>query len=308
VADAATAFLLDSDEPAIRALARRELLGEPAGEPDAAILAGPKVRALLDGRPDEDGRHPYRKWAGPHWRLVALAELGVPPGDPRIQRAADAVLGWLTGDGHRRRIPTIDGLVRRCASQEGNAIAACCRLGLAGDPRVELLARSLVEWQWPDGGWNCDRRATGRRSSFYESLPPAWGLHEYALATGAVWAAEAAQRTAELFLSHHLYRSSAREVIDPRWLQLRWPPYWHYDVLQALLVLGRLGRIDDPRCADALDVVEGQRRRDGRWNANGRWWKAPGASTYAEAVDWGPSRPSEMVTLNALRVLQQAGR
>jgi hypothetical protein len=266
------------------------------------------VRALLDRPPDDDRRHPYRKWEGPHWRLVALAELGVPPGDPRIQRAANVVLCWLAGGGHRKRIPTINGLVRRCASQEGNAIAACCRLGLAGDPRVELLARSLVEWQWPDGGWNCDRRASGRRSSFYESLPPAWGLHEYALATGAGWAAEAAQRTAELLLSHHVYRSSAGEVIDPRWLQLRWPPYWHYDVLQALLVLGRLGRLDDPRCADALDVVEAQRRSDGRWNANGRWWKAPGASTYAEAVDWGPSRPSEMVTLNALRVLQQAGR
>ena len=54
---------------------------------------------------------------------------------------------------------------------------------MAGDPRVQLLARSLVEWQWPDGGWNCDKKATGRRSSFNESLPPMWGLHEYWLAT-----------------------------------------------------------------------------------------------------------------------------
>ena len=78
----------------------------------------------------------------------------------------------------------VDGLARRCASQEGNALAVACRLGLADDPRAELLARSLAGWQWPDGGWNCDRRASGRRSSFHESLPPAWGLHEYWLATG----------------------------------------------------------------------------------------------------------------------------
>jgi hypothetical protein len=36
---------------------------------------------------------------------------------------------------------------------------------MAADPRAELLAYSLVAWQWPDGGWNCDLGASGRRSS-----------------------------------------------------------------------------------------------------------------------------------------------
>src|SRR5919108_282445 len=98
---------------------------------------------------------------------------------------------------------------RRCASQEGNALAVCCRLGLAHDPRVARLAESLVEWQWPDGGWNCDPRASGRRSSFHESLAPTWGLHEYAVAIGAEWAAAAARRSAEPFLAHRLFRSLA---------------------------------------------------------------------------------------------------
>jgi hypothetical protein len=89
------------------------------------------------------------------------------------------VLHWLTGLPHRRAVPVIDGLARRCASQEGNALAVCCRLGLAADPRVQLLVQCLIEWQWPDGGWNCDRGASGRRSSFHESLTPAWGLWEY---------------------------------------------------------------------------------------------------------------------------------
>jgi hypothetical protein len=52
------------------------------------------------------------------------------------------------------------------------------------------------------------------------------------LAAGAVWAREAADRAAELFLSHRLFRSlSDGEVIDRRWLALHYPPYWHYDVL-----------------------------------------------------------------------------
>lgn len=53
-------------------------------------------------------------------------------------------------------------LARAHASHEGNALAVCSRLGLGRDLRAELLAEPLVRWQWPDGGWNCDRRATGR--------------------------------------------------------------------------------------------------------------------------------------------------
>ena len=164
---ASVEWLLRSDEPAIRHLTRKDVLGE-AIEPDPdEILAGPIVSALLAGQQPDGGfgGHPYKKWTGAHWRLVSLVELGVAAGEPRAVRAAETVLDWLTGEGHRRGVKLIEGLARRCASQEGNALAVCCRLGMAGDPRVDLLARSLVEWQWPDGGWNCDLRATGRLSS-----------------------------------------------------------------------------------------------------------------------------------------------
>jgi hypothetical protein len=316
-APAALAWLLGSEEPAVRYLTRRDLLGDRDGEAataDAAgILEGPKACALLAGQQPDGGFGvaPYSKWGGAHWRLVSLVELAAPAGEPRLQAAASTVLDWLTSRPHRQRVQVIDGLTRRCASQEGNALAVACRLGRAGDPRAELLARSLVDWQWPDGGWNCDLGASGRRSSFHESLPPAWGLHEYWLATGATWAREAAARAAELFLSHRLFRSlSDGEVIDRRWLALHHPPYWHYDVLQALLILSRLGKAGDPRAGDALELLVRRRRADGRWQPGGSWWRPPGTgpgSSPVEVVDWGRSGPNEMLTLNALRVLKAAG-
>jgi hypothetical protein len=316
-AAAALAWLLASDEPAVRHLTRRELLDDSesaAAAADAAqILEGPKVRALLTGqRPDGGfGVHPYKKWVGAHWRLVSLVELAAPAGEPRLEAAASTVLDWLTSQSHRERVRVIDGLTRRCASQEGNALAVACRLGMALDPRAELLARSLAGWQWPDGGWNCDPRASGRRSSFHESLPPAWGLHEYWLATGATWAREAAAQAAELFLSHRLFRTSGGEVIDRGWLALHYPPYWHYDVLQALVVLSRLGMAGDPRAGDALELLVRRRRADGRWQPGGSWWRPPGSdrprSNPVEVVDWGRSGPNELLTLNALRVLKAAG-
>ena len=315
---AALAWLLFCDEPAVRYLTRRELLKDRdsvAAAADAAqVLEGPKTRALLVGQQPDGGFgvHPYRKWTGAHWRLVSLVELAAPAGEPRLQAAAATVLDWLTSRSHRRRVQVIDGLTRRCASQEGNALAVAYRLEMAGDPRAQLLAQSLVAWQWPDGGWNCDPRASGRRSSFHESLAPAWGLHEYGLATGATWAQAAAARAAELFLSHRLFRSLATgEVIDRRWLALHYPPYWHYDVLQALLILSRLGKARDPRAADALELLMRRRRADGRWQPGGSWWRPPGStrpgSSSVEVVDWGRSGPNLMLTLNALRVLKAAG-
>jgi hypothetical protein len=314
---ATLAWLLASDEPAVRYLTRRDLLDGRDGAASAAdaaqALEGPKARALLAGQQSDGGFgvHPYRKWTGAHWRLVSLVELAAPAGEPRLLAAASTVLDWLTSRSHRRSVQVIDGLARRCASQEGNALAVACRLGMAGDPRAELLARSLADWQWPDGGWNCDLRASGRRSSFHESLPPAWGLHEYWLATGATWAQQAAARAAELFLPHRLLRSlSDGQVIDRRWLALHYPPYWHYDVLQALLVLSRLGKAGDPRAGEALELLMRRRRADGRWQPGGCWWRPPGARTRSgpvEVVDWGRSAPNEMLTLNALRVLTAAG-
>lgn len=331
----AVEFLLRSGEPAIRFLVRRDLLGEDGREDAAAILSGPKVSALLAGQqPDQFrpgpgwrslpgaefgfGVGPYRKWTGAHWRLVSLVELGVPPLEQRACLAAEQVLGWLSRPQRLREVPVIGGLARRCASVEGNAVAVCCRLGLAGDERVARLAASLIGWQWPDGGWNCDLRASGRRSSFHESLAPAWGLYEYARATGDQQAREASGRAAQLFLSHRMFRSLATgQPISRRWLVPRYPPYWHYDILQGALIITRIGFAADPRLQDAVQVLEDLRSADGTWTCGGSWWKPPGAGTdgsrgvrawNAEVVDWGLSGPNEMITLNALRVLQAVGR
>ncbi len=204
----------------------------------------------------------------------------------------------------------MDGRTRRCASQEGNALAVCSRLGLANDPRVQSLAQSLIAWQWPDGGWNCDKRPEASHSSFYESLSPMWGLIEYHRATGDAQALEAARRTAELMLDHRLFRSHRTgEVILPAWLKLHYPLYWHLDFLQQLLVLSRLGRLTDPRLDEALDLLEKRRLADGCWRPGEYYWKRIGGKQlYSEAVDWGRGGPNVMITLNALRVLKAAGR
>ena len=196
------------------------------------------------------------------------------------------------------------------ASVYGNPLGVCARLGMADDPRVRRIAHALVRWQWPDGGWNCDSAEDAEHSSFYESLATLWGLNEYLRATNDATVRPAVERAAELFLRHRLFRSCHGEgLIDPRWIRLHYPVYWHYDILQALRVLDRAGKLGDPRTLEALDVIESKRAPDGTWGAEGRYWrKGPVGAPNSEVVDWGTEGPNEMITLNCLRVLVRSGR
>jgi hypothetical protein len=304
-------WLLASDEPGIRLQARRDLLGMDGGEDATRVVAGPMVRALLDGQ-GADGRFAtnwYSKWKGAHWRLVSLVELGLPPTEPRALRAYDTVLAGLLGRSHRSNVPLIEGRYRRCASQEGNALAVGVRLGLAGDPRVRTLAESLVEWQWPDGGWNCDRNPSASHSSFYESITPLWGLAEFCGASGEPAAVSATHRAAEFFLAHRLFRShTTGRVADKRWLGLHWPPYYGYSAFWGLVVLARAGALPDERASDAVELVRGRQLPDGRWPVDGPWgWRSAGLKRpERDPAPWPQSGPSEIVTLNALRALRSA--
>ncbi len=307
--DKALSWLLGSDEPAIAAMAARDLAGEP--RPAAHVKTGRLVSGLLSAQQTDGsfGSHPYKKWTGAHWRLVSLVELEFPTGDPRLHAALDTVLAWL-GPLQLPDETAANGLALIHASQQGNALAVASLLGRGTEPAATDLVGTLLATQWPDGGWNCSPRASGRRSSFHETLPAMWGLHEHGKATGDPEAQKAARRAAELILEHRVYRRHGTGgPIHASWVVLHYPPYWHYDVLQALLVLSRMGLAADPRAADAIDLLLDHRRPDGRWRAGDRWWRPPGAERgNVEAVDWGRSGSSEMITLNALRVLRAAGR
>jgi len=175
-----------------------------------------------------------------------------------------------------------------------------------------------MDGQWHDGGWNCDDRVETHHSSFYESLSPLWGLIEYHRAMGDKDSLKSAKKAREFFLRHRLFRSEKTgEVINPNWLKLHYPLYWHYDILQALRILSLLDKLKDPRVNEALDILESKRLRDGRWRPGGYYWYPGGRVrimgkerilSNIDVVDWGHGGPNRMITLNALRVLKSAGR
>lgn len=252
----------------------------------------------------DDGSHVYAKWQGAFWRLISLVDLGVPRWHPGAVAAAEQTLAWLADPARLAEVEAfkIDGRVRRHATQEGFALRACLDLGLRDDPRLDALAESLVRTQWPDGGWNCDRHRECVHSSFHESWGPILGLSRYG-------AADAVARGVELLLAHRIvFSHRSGKPAHPAFLKIRFPAYWHYDLLAGLRTLAAAGAIRDPRAGDALDLLEAKRRPDGTWRVEGKWWKRPGSKgSNVEAVDWGETA-NAVLTEQALDVLGAAGR
>ena len=298
------------------------------------IQNSPRVKALLAGRDRNFVREVKvdSKYHGSHWTLAALADIGYPAADESLLPMRDQVLNhWLSKPFYlelesksavpksrgAEGVPKIEGRYRRCASQQGNALFAVTKLGI-GDNRSERLVERLLHWQWPDGGWNCDRNPSADTSSFVESLLPMRALTAYAGASGDDAARGAALKASEVFLSRRLYRRrSDGKIISPNFLMQHYPLFWHYEVLGALKAMAEIGLINDPRCSEALEMLERKELPGGGWAAEGKHYKVTPKLDTSEPfgsdslVDWGgvgKRRMNEWVTADALYVLHAAGR
>ena len=329
--------LLHSDEPSVRWKTLVRVAGE---DPDSRkvnelrqeIRNSARVKTLLSDRSMRFVReaHVYAKWRGAHWTLAALADLGYPAGDERLIPIRERVLDHWLGDAFYkefeskssvpkyssgRGVPLVQGRYRRCGSQQGNALYSITRLGLA-DARSDGLAERLMHWQWPDGGWNCDRKPSAHVSSFNETLLPMIGLAAHAENRGDDAARTSAMKAAEVFLCRQLFKSrTTGKVVSPHFIRQHYPRYWHYEMLGGLVAMAEIGLIDDPRCRDALDLLERKELPTGGWAAEGKFYKVSVNANSREGsispVDWGGSgvrRMNEWVTADALYVLRAAGR
>ena len=194
--------------------------------------------------------------------------------------------------------PFFEGETEPCIN--GGALAAGSYFGRPS----ESLARRLASEQLDDGGWNCDA-PTSTRSSFHSTICVLEGLLEYERAVGnAPEIAAARWRAEEYLLERDLFRRrSTGEIANPEFLQLAFPPRYHYDILRALDYFRAAGVRPDARMSEALRIVESRRREDGRWLLD---W------TYDESLAFPfnerVGEPSRWNTLRAMRVLRWAQR
>jgi hypothetical protein len=315
-------WLLDSD-PAISWQAMHDLTDASQAAVTAmrARVAHEGVAAGILATHASDGS--WRRDDAPVWlptlfTLLFLRATGVDPADPVVESAVarlEAGLRWNDYPGYWDLRPPEFGPVPTdkpfWCKPGGNPFfegeeEPCINGGVLalgayfGRPN-ETLARRLVSEQLDDGGWNCEApRST--RSSFHTTICVLEGLLECERAAPHIvpGIAAARRRGEEYLLERALFRRlSTGEIAHPEFLQLAFPPRYHYDILRALDYFRNAGLKPDARTEDALRLVESKRQADGRWLLDAAYDEAL-AFPFGESV----GHPSRWNTLRALRVLR----
>ena len=320
-----TEWLLEKNNPGVRALALTRILDRPQDDPDVAESARdvmrtgavPKILARQNplGYWDLPDRFYTAKYKGTVWQLIILAHLGADGRDKRIGRACEFVLETSQdpvsgGFAHRRSAKTGAGLpseVIPCLS--GNLVWSLIRLGMGDDPRVKRGVDWIARYQrFDDGipkapkGWPYDRYVM------------CWGKHTCHM--GAVKALKALaaipekgrtskvkksiEKGAEYVLKHHVHKKShdLSSVSKPGWLRLGFPLMYQTDILEILDILTGLG-YRDTRMLEAVNALISRQDDQGRWKLqqsfNGRF----------QANIERKGLPSKWLTVRTLGVLKR---
>ena len=290
-------WLLDSD-PAIRWQTLRDLTdaspAEVAAERSRVSHEGMGAEILASQAPGGSWhRAEAPVWLPTLYTLLLLRATGVDPADPAVQCAVARLQAGFQWDQEFGAKPFFEGEVEPCIN--GGALA----LGAYFGHPTESLARRLVGEQLEDGGWNCEA-AKSTRSSFHTTICVLEGLFEYERAVGsAPEIASARRRGEEYLLERGLFRRrSSGEVANPAFLQLAFPPRYHYDILRALDYF-RNAVQPDARMDDGLRLIESKCQPNGRWLLDASYGEAL-ALPFNECV----GKPSRWNTLRALCVLR----
>lgn len=262
----------------------------------ARLLASQGADGLWDGGAcfpaSYRGGEPGQPWTATMHTLQTLQLLGLDPRSESARRAIELVVEngrWEHAGQHY-----FDGEVEPCIN--GRTIETGAYFGVD----VTAIADRLPEEGLADGGWNCEAENGSVRSSFDTTINVLEGLAEFERATGGSPVVSEARRAGEEYLlERRLFRrQSTGGVVDPAYLELAFPYYWHYDVLRALDHFRRTGAAPDDRMSEAVEVVRSKRQPDGRWLLErihpGR------VHFHLEDREGAPSRWN---TLRALRVL-----
>lgn len=314
-------WLLEGDEPSVRYLALRDLLGKMEDDPEVLeakrriMTEGSVPRVLAKQEPGGhwgSPEHFYQnsKYKGTVWNLILLAELHADPSDQRVRSACEFVLRWSQhrpSGGFSYKGTDRNGGNRTVFScLTANMLFALVRLGYGKDERVRKGFEWISEHQrfdlgpYPNKEWPyqydlCWRNHTCR-SGAVKVLKAIAEVPEDERTPGI---RRKAREGAEFLLAQRIfYRPpELKEVSRKDWLKFGFPLMWNTDLVEILLVLGKLG-VRDERMDEAIGIVRSKQGENGRWKQENRFH-----GRFITTIETD-GRDSRWVTLNALRALR----
>ena len=326
-------WLLEADntQPAIRYYTLRDILGRDENDKEvkaakAAIMASGPAPVILaaqqpEGYWDKPGASSGPKYRGTEWSLAFMAQLGADGADSRVRAGCEILLSQcIASNGGLSWNGTPSGFEQCMAGIMG---AALIDFGWLNDQRLQTAMEWLAQTITGEGVADASNRDTNRR--YYKSrnsaplfvcanngnLPCAWGAVQAMISLSKVPAEqrtrnmqEAIKQGADFLLSRDPavadYPFGMGNRPNSNWFRFGYPIGYITDVLQNLEVMAALGQAENPKLANALDLVISKQNQQGRWllehTYNGKMW-----------VDIEKKgQPSKWVTLRALRVLKAA--
>ncbi|MEE9514120.1 MAG: hypothetical protein V3V46_08580 [Anaerolineales bacterium] len=325
-----TAWLLEEDlaHPGVRYIALRDLYDLPQDNSElvkagqAVMKSGP-VPVILEAQDDDGfwvssgpGYNP--KYRSTVWSLIALAQLGASPDDPRVRKGCEYFLDHAVSNQLSFSATGNPSGAIYCHS--GNLIAALIDLGAVGDPRLSAATDWLARVISGDGMHSAEETKSSPR--YFKSgasgpkfecaannrLPCAWGALK---ATRALIRIPEGERTQ--LVNHAIrvgvdflfsrnpadadYPMGWSEKPNRSWWKFGFPIFYISDMLEILEVLSALGFAADARLDNAFQILLAKQDDQGRWpleyTYNGKTW--------VDVEEKG--KPSKWVTLRALRIV-----
>ncbi len=222
------------------------------------------VEAILSHRYDNGGD----LWTTPDNRLLKgspfstldsvlyLLELGMEPTVPLLRDAAELFFSAWQEDGRFKMYPS--GSIYPC--QTIHAANALCHMGYASDARLHKTFQHLLDIQYTDGGWRCNKFSFGHgpETEYSNPFPTLTALNAFRF-SGYPGKEPALDKAVDFLLEHWIIRKPIGPChygIGTLFMQVEYP-FRNYNLFMYVYVLSFYDRAKrDNRFLEALKVLE----------------------------------------------------
>jgi len=222
------------------------------------------VRAILSHRYDNGADY----WTTSDRRLIKgspfsilecvhyLLELGMEPSDPVLMKCAEIIFDAWRENGSFKVSP--QGSVYPCHT--AHCANALCQMGYAQDERMQKTFHHLLEMQYHDGGWRCNKFSFGRGPETECSNPlPTLTVLDAFRYRDSLEAEAALEKAVEFLLEHWTIRKPIGPChygIGSLFLQTEYP-FRNYNLFQYVYVLSFYPSArEDHRFIEAFQTLE----------------------------------------------------
>ncbi len=187
---------------------------------------------------------------------MMLLELGMEPAEPILKEVAELFLSAWKEDGRFKVYPS--GGILPCHT----ALAAqlLCHMGFASDVRLQTTFQHLLDTQYTDGGWRCNKFSFGRgpETEYSNPMPTLMALDAFRF-SDYLNNEPALDKAVEFLLEHWVIRKPIGPChygIGKLFMQVEYP-FGNYNLFQYVYVMSFYNKAKrDKRFMEAFEALK----------------------------------------------------